>query len=33
VVGKDKAAEAPRAGSVDGGDAGTLPEGSLQPAE
>jgi ubiquinol-cytochrome c reductase cytochrome b subunit len=32
VVGKDKAVEAPRTGAVDGGD-GTLPDGSLQPAE
>ena len=33
VIGKGNAPEAPRAGSVDGGDAGTAPEGSLQPAE
>jgi ubiquinol-cytochrome c reductase cytochrome b subunit len=33
VLGKDTAAAAPRTGSVDGGDTGTLPDGSLQPAE
>lgn len=33
VLGGDKTAEAPRAGSVDGGDSGAAPEGSLQPAE
>ena len=33
VLGKDKAAEAPRAGTVDGTDAGTATDGSLQPAE
>ena len=33
VLGKAATTEAPRAGTVDGGDAGTLPDGSLQPAE
>ena len=34
VLGNSKAAEAPRAtGVVGGGDAGSLPDGSLQPAE
>jgi len=33
VLGKAAASEAPRTGSVDGGDTGALPDGSLQPAE
>jgi len=33
VLGKAATSEAPRTGSVDGGDAGSLPDGSLQPAE
>ncbi len=33
VLGKDKVVEAPRPGAVDGGAIGTIPDGSLQPAE
>ena len=33
VLGKDAATAEPRTGTADAGDTGTLPDGSLQPAE